>query len=372
MLISAGKTVLDGMCDPERWRRSTALFACAYAAAWTLYGVIAKSSQDLNADMAKMVVWSRELALGYPKHPPFPALVIKLWFMIFPVADWAFVLLATATVAAGIYLATELGALWLDGEKRAATPFLLGIVPFYNFFALKFDQNSVLIPLWALAMWALLRSLAANGAWWAALAGVAAAAAMLTKYWSFFLLAAMTTVVLFDSRRAGYWRSKAPWITLGVFVVLVLPHGVWLVVENFPPLRWVGTRRSAHSIADFLGSLSEYCFGTLGYASLAILLVAFLIHPPVGALRDSWFSLEAKRRPATLLFWIPLLLPIAVALVTRTDLLSLWNEPALNLLPVMMLASPLVTVPANALKRLAAIITAFTLASIAVSPLLAL
>ena len=75
------------------------------------------------------------------------------------------------TVSAGIYLATELCALWLEGEKRAAVPFLLAVVPFYTFFGLKFDQNSALIPLWALTLWAFMRSLETRRAGWAVLTG---------------------------------------------------------------------------------------------------------------------------------------------------------------------------------------------------------
>ena len=87
--------LVDGLCDPKRWRRTTLLLVLAFAAAWMLYGVIAKSSQDLNADMAEMVIWAREPALGYPKHPPLLAYVVRLWFSVFPLADWAF------TVACG-------------------------------------------------------------------------------------------------------------------------------------------------------------------------------------------------------------------------------------------------------------------------------
>ena len=60
-----------------------------YGALWFVYGVIAKSSQDLNADMGEMVVWTRELALGYPKHPPLLAYILWAWFKVFPLADWA-------------------------------------------------------------------------------------------------------------------------------------------------------------------------------------------------------------------------------------------------------------------------------------------
>ena len=135
-------------------------------------------------------------------------------------------LLAVVTVSAGIYLAFELSGSWLDREKRAAVPFLLAAIPFYNFLGLKFDQNSALIPLWALTMWALMRSLDSRRIGWAVLMGLAAAAAMLTKYSSVFLLVALAFAVLADRRRDAYLRSPAPWIAALVFVLVVLPHAI--------------------------------------------------------------------------------------------------------------------------------------------------
>jgi 4-amino-4-deoxy-L-arabinose transferase-like glycosyltransferase len=363
---------VDGLCDPRRWRRTALALAAAYAAIWTLYGVVAKSSQDINADMAEMLIWAREPALGYPKHPPLLAYVVRLWFSIFPAADWAFTLLAVATVAAGIYLAVELCGLWLDGDKRAAAPFLLAAIPLNNFLALKLDQNSALIPLWALTMWAFVHALQTRHAGWALLTGLAAAAAMLTKYWSGFLLAAMVLTAVCDERWRDYRRSRAPWLAAGVFVIAVLPHAVWLVQQHFPPLTWIQTRRAAHSAGDLIGSFAEYGGGTIGYVSAALVLAAMLFQPSVEAVRDSWFALDAARRPATLLFWTPLLLPLLVAAATRTTLLSLWSAPALGLLPVMLLASPLVTVSRLAVMRLATIVTALTLGVLIASPLVAL
>jgi 4-amino-4-deoxy-L-arabinose transferase-like glycosyltransferase len=344
---------------------------CAYAAAWFVYGVIAKSSQAVNADMAEMVVWGRNPALGYPKHPPLLAYIINLWFSVFPTTDWAFILLSVVTIAAGIFLAVELCGEWLEGEKRAVVPFLLGAIPFYNFLGLKFDQNSALIPLWALAMWGLVRSLDNRRAGWAVLAGLAAAAAILTKYWSAFLLAAMAVTVLADYRRKSYWRSAAPFITAAVFLIVVLPHVIWLVQENFPPITWVKMRRLALSNTDLLWSLMAYALGSFGYCLGALALVALVIRPPSAAVRDSWFVLDPARRPATVLFWTPLVLPIAAALAFHTALQSIWNGPAFNLLPVMMLGSPLVKVTRLAAMRIAAITTAATVLAVAASPLVA-
>src|SRR6185436_17237421 len=111
--------LVDGLADPARRRRAALAFVLGYGVLWFIYAVIAKSSQDLNADMAEMVVWARELALGYPKHPPLPGWILWAWFAVFPLADWAYFLLSAATLAAGIFIVIKLSAEWLAREKLA-------------------------------------------------------------------------------------------------------------------------------------------------------------------------------------------------------------------------------------------------------------
>jgi hypothetical protein len=72
-----------------------------------------------------------------------------------------------------------------------------------------------------------------------------------------------------------------------------------------------------------------------------------------------------------MLFWVPILLPVLPALIKNINLISLWNTPALNLLPVMLLGSPLVVLPRVALLRIAGVTLAITLVSVALSPIVA-
>lgn len=360
----------DALAEPSRRRGAALALVAAYGVLWFVYGVIAKSSQDLNADMAEMIVWMRELAIGYPKHPPLPAWILWGWFHVFPLADWAYLLLSALTLAAGIYLVIELSAQWLSGTKLAAVPFVLGVIPFYNFLGLKWDQNSILIPLWALAMWAMLRALDTQRDGWAALAGLAAAAAMLTKYWSVFLIAALSLAALFHVRRAAYFRSRAPWLTAITFLIVVGPHVWWLVANNFPPITWVTWRRIAPSFGETLISFLEYAAGTAGYAVAAVALVLIFARPRLGALRDGFFPGD-ERRSAAILFWTPLALPALPSFVKNIVLLSLWNTASLNLLPVMLLGSPRVALARSALVRLAGVVVGFTLLAVAASPVIA-
>ncbi|NWG24847.1 MAG: glycosyltransferase family 39 protein [Pseudorhodoplanes sp.] len=364
----------DALIDPRRARRSLLLLMIGYAVVWTAYAIVSRSAQDTVSDMAEMLIWTQHLEWGYPKHPPLPAYILRLWFSVFPVADWAYLLLAILTVTVGLYLAYELAGEWLAGENRVAAVLMLSLVPFYNFQGMKFDQNSLLIPLWTLAMWGLVRSLKTNSVGWAILCGAAAAAACLVKYWSAFLLLAMGLAVLCDENRWRYLRSPAPWAAVAVFIVLFAPHAVWLVQNDFPPLRWAGgKRRTPVSVGHWLYEAGDYVFGTLAYAIGALALLAACAKPSLAALRDVCFPplRDNARRRAAILFYVPILAPIPVAAVTKTLLISLWNAPGYTMLPVMLMSSRLVALTREGLRAMVMVAVIFPLLVLAAAPVVA-
>jgi len=123
------KTLLDAArCD-----RAMVLLLTGYAVTWTLYGGIAKSSQDLHPDMAELISWSRDLSFGYLKHPPLAAWVVRLWFSVFPLADWSYYLLAMLMPTIALWIVWRLSADHLEIEKRVISVALLTLIAFYNF-----------------------------------------------------------------------------------------------------------------------------------------------------------------------------------------------------------------------------------------------
>ena len=234
--FSVFERMFDAFIDPARRVRAMALFLLFYLAVWSLYGAIAKGSQDIHFDMGEMVAWSRAAGTGTPKHPPLGAWLVGAWFKVFPLADWAYYLFAMVLATLALWLAWLLSARYLDAEKRVTGLLLLTLVPFFNFHALKFNANTVLLPLWAATTWWFLRSYETRRAGWAVLAGAAAAAAMLGKYWSIFLLAGLVVAALTDPRRGAYFRSWAPWLTIAVGAVLIAPNAYWLAVHHFEPI----------------------------------------------------------------------------------------------------------------------------------------
>jgi hypothetical protein len=56
-IVAARERLLDAVMDGRRSERAVPWLLVGYCLAWSLYGVIAKSSQDIHFDMGEAVVW---------------------------------------------------------------------------------------------------------------------------------------------------------------------------------------------------------------------------------------------------------------------------------------------------------------------------
>ncbi|HEY5280203.1 MAG TPA: glycosyltransferase family 39 protein, partial [Pseudolabrys sp.] len=106
------------LIDPARRERTVLILLVLYWVVWTAYGTMAKAPQGLHADMTEIVAWSRDLALGYLKHPPLAAWLAAGWFAVFPLAEWSYYALAMLMPVATLWIAWRLMADYLDAEKR--------------------------------------------------------------------------------------------------------------------------------------------------------------------------------------------------------------------------------------------------------------
>src|SRR5688572_11916812 len=362
--------MLDALTDPARRERNVVWLLVAYCAAWSLYGALAKGSQDVHFDMGEMVAWSRDAGIGTPKHPPLSAWLVGAWFRIFPLTDQAYYLFAMVLTTFALWIAWRVSERYLDGEKRVAGLLLLTFIPFFNFHALKFNANTVLIPLWALVTWFFLRSFETRSAIWAALAGAAAAAAMMGKYWSIFLLAGLGIAALADPRRAQYFRSAAPWVTIAVGAILFAPHVAWLVAHDFAPFTYAVVAHQS-TLGSSARSGLGFLAGVAGYMAAPLVISAAITRPSFAAIADTVWPRTPGRRFAWIAFVAPLVLPALAAVAFKVDIVSLWAMSAMTLLPVVLLSSPLVTVPRRAAVWLLAAAIVFPVLMVLASPFIA-
>jgi len=371
-LLAPIEGLLGALTDPTRRERTMALVLAGYALIWALYGAIAKGSQDINFDMGEAVGWSRELALGTPKHPPMSAWLVRVWFTVFPLADWAYYLLAIVLATLALWIAWRIAADYLEAEKRVVGLALLTLLPFFNFHALKYNANTVLIPFWAATTWWFLRSFETRSVIYAALAGLGAAGAMLGKYWSIFLLAGLGLAALCDPRRGAYFRSPAPWLTAAVGALALAPHAAWIIGNGFSSFGYALTVHAATSVLMPVKEAAGYLVGTAAYMAIPVVLALVAARPSLRALADTLRPAEPRRRTVLIAFAAPILLPVIVAIVAQFGIVSLWNMSAMTLLPVVLLSSPLLTVTRPAAVRILALAVALPLVMLAASPVIAI
>ncbi len=363
--------LLAALSDPKRSARTVAIALAVYCVLWTAYAVISKTSQDIHFDMGEMVSWSRELALGTPKHPPLPSWLIAAWFSVFPLQTWAYYLFSMVMATLALWVAWMIAARYLEGEKRASGLALLTLVPFFNFHAFKYNANSAMTPAWALTTWFFLRSFESRSAGWAILAGLAAAAAMLVKYWSVVLLGGLAVAALADPRRAAYFRSPAPYITVAVGAAALAPHLWWLSTNGFAAFGYALESHPA-TVSEALISGFTYVVSAAAYVAVPVVIAMVAAAPSGVAIADTLWPADPPRRTVVVAFVLPLLIPVLAAVIAREAVIPLWTIASTTLLPVVLLSSPLLTLPHAAAIRILAIAIAVPLVCLAAAPVVAL
>ena len=358
----------EALCDPARRDRTAAWSIVGFVVLWTLYGVLAKGSQGIHVDMAELAELGRHPALGNAKNPPFAMWLTGLWFLVFPRADWSFYLLGMSGVGIALWAAWLTSGRILAGDKRVLALALLGFIPLLTFHPLKFNNNALMIPLWALAVLFVVRSFDDKRLIAAALAGVFAALALLTKYWSIMLIAGLALAAISDRRRNSYFASAAPWVTVLCGALVLAPHLLWLFANGFPSFNYALIVHGGRTLASSLGSMAGYFAGAVAYGLIPIAIAWAATRPSRAAIAHLLVPFDDRRRFVAITFATMLLLPIPIALAVNSQITSLWTMPAWTLFPLVLLSPAAIGISRAALSRVLALAVAMPVLAVLIAP----
>lgn len=218
------------------------IFIFFHVVAWTLAPLFAR--MNLPMDSLEGIIWSQKLVFGYERAPFLNAWITALAVKLFGYTE------------VGIYLTSQMAvaicfiALWQLAKKILPLPYaLLSILllegfQYYNIGAIDFNDNVLQLPLWALTALFFYKALDENKIHHWILLGVFSALAMLAKYYSGLLLISMFIFLLIPENRY-YFRQKGPYFAVGVFFILIFPHMLWLIQNNFLTVQYVFQRVGA-------------------------------------------------------------------------------------------------------------------------------
>jgi hypothetical protein len=351
-------------------------FAALHAVLWTVILVNLKTGQDVHMDVAEAFGWGQKFLLGYGKHPPLSGWVAGVWFMIFPVTDWATYALAMATLGCGLVICWWLALRVVDHRRAFLVVVMLALYPIFNFKGFKYNPDLlqlVTLPLMVLAYLDAFDKRSAKSGLWLGLAG---ALALMTKYWVLTMIGAIGLAALIHPQRMQFLRSPAPWVAIAVLVVAMIPHFIWLKQVDFVPLAYAG---ESYSLTD-RRMIDDLALGYVGH-NLALLALPVILAAIALAWPSRWrqpFAFWSRGpnpgvRPAQALnVWIiqavvaigPPLGAVLFQIYIKTD----WGIPLFFLVPLALIAMPPLRVRNIALLRLTATWLVLTLAVLVASP----
>jgi 4-amino-4-deoxy-L-arabinose transferase-like glycosyltransferase len=363
-------------------------FATAHAVLWTFILINLKAAQDIHMDVAEAFAWGQKFQLGYGKHPPLAGWVAGLWFMIFPVVDWATYALAMATLGCGLVICWLIALRVVDRRRAFFVVVMLALYPIFNFKGFKYNPDLLQLVTLPLMVLAYLQAFEKR-TWRAGLfLGLAGALALMTKYWVLTMIGAVGMAALVHPDRWLFLRSPAPWVAIVTLVVLMLPHLWWLREVDYVPLTYAGDVYALTSRAQNVRLVIGYIEHNLALLAVAVALASLAL-----AWSPRWWA-KLARHPLMLFtrtwsrgpnsgvnasqalnIWIiqivvavgPPLGALFFTIYMKTD----WGISLFFLTPLALVAIPWLRIQRIALFYLAAIWLGITLAVLAASPYIA-
>jgi Dolichyl-phosphate-mannose-protein mannosyltransferase len=300
-----------------------AAFAALHLAVWTaLPSVLYK---NLPLDLIEALTYGREWQLGYDKLPPLPWWVVEIVYRLFG-SDAAFYALSQVVILATFALVFATARPLVGALGALVAVLIIDGLHYFNYTAPKFNHDVIQLPLWALAGFAFHAGLRHGriGDW--LLLGLALGVALWAKYFMAVLAAPLALFLLIDRDARRALATPGPWLAGAVALVVMAPHLVWLVRNDFLPFAYASARAApSHGVFDHLVHPLVFAASQLGALIPALAIAAPLRWPrpaPAAVKVDDF-----DRRIVTLLAFGPAATLIALSAITGRGLVAMWGYP---------------------------------------------
>ena len=303
------------------------IFALSHLIIWTL--VPSLTNKNLPLDTIEALAWGSNLDWGFNKHPPISAFFPEIFYQIFGAQDWAYYLLSQIFVLIAFYFVFKFAYEIFGNIKLSLiSVFLLSSIYFYNFTTPEFNVNVCQLPFWSLVVyysWKIYQSkeIKFKDCF---LIGLFGAIGFLSKYLFFYLLLsiALLFIYLIYFKKIKKFDFKYL-ITLEVFIVLLIPHFVWLYNNDFITI-FYGLKRTGLEGSGILDHLKYPVIFVLKQIGILIPFF-FLIWLLVKKIK---FKINFKDKKFLFLLFInilPIFLIFITSIVTGSKIRTMWMTP---------------------------------------------
>jgi len=302
------------------------IFVLSHLLIWTVVPTI--TNKNLPLDVIEALAWGSNLDWGFNKHPPGSAFFPEIFFQIFGAQDWAYYFLSSLFVVISFYFVFKVADEILSSKLLSLfSVLILEAIYFYNFTTPEFNVNVCQLPFWSLVVyfsWKIYSSkeIKLSDCFFI---GLFSATGFLSKYLFVYLLASiflffMYLILIKKDRKFDFKY----FIILEVFVILLIPHFIWLYGNDFITILY-GLKRTGlePSLINHFEQPILFLFKQLG----TLLPFFFLIWLLVKKIKFK-FNVKDKK----LLFLLAInLLPIFLIFITSaimgSKIRTMWMTP---------------------------------------------
>ena len=303
------------------------IFVLTHLTIWTL--IPSLTNNNLPLDTIEALAWGSNLDWGFNKHPPASAFFLEVFFQIFGAQDWAFYLLSSIFVVITFYYVFKF-AFEILGDLKLSfiSVLLLEAIYFYNFTTPEFNVNVSQLPFWSLVVYYSWKIYDTKEIKFldCFLVGLFAAIGFLSKYLFIYLLVSIDLlfIYLIFLKKNKKFDFKYL-ITIEVFLILLVPHFIWLLNNDFITVLY-GLKRTGFEEASILNHLQFPVIFLLKQIGILIPFF-FLIWLLVTKIK---FKINLKDKKLLFLLFInilPIILMFLTSLITGSKIRTMWMTP---------------------------------------------
>jgi len=303
------------------------IFIITHLVLWTVVPTIV--NQNLPLDTIEALAWGSNLDWGFNKHPPLSAFFSEIFYRVFGPQDWAYYLLSQIFVIISFYFVFKLSNELLNNLKLSfISVLLLEAIYFYNFTSPEFNVNVSQLPFWTLTVfftWKIFKKKEPN-IFDLIFLGIFAAAGFLSKYLFLYLLISIDLlfvylILVLKDRKFQFTYL----ISLEVFILLLIPHLVWLANNDYVTVTYGLARTGLESSQIINNIINPALFVS---KQIGILIPFFALSFIL--LKKIKIKLNTKDKKLIFLIFIniaPILLMAVTSLISGSKIRTMWMTP---------------------------------------------
>ena len=303
------------------------IFVLSHLIIWTLIPSI--TNKNLPLDTIEALAWGSNLDWGFNKHPPMSAFFSEVFFKIFGSQDWVYYLLSQIFIlTAFFYVFRFANEILVNIKLSLISVFLLESIFFYNFTTPEFNVNICQLPFWSLVVYYSWKIYDRKKIEFidCFLVGLFAAIGFLSKYLFIYLLFSIFLLFIYSIliKKNKKFDFKY-FIIIEVFLVLLIPHLIWLFHNEFITITY-GLKRTGLEELGLLSHVKHPVIFLLKQVAILIPFI-FLIWLLVKKLK---FRINLKDKKLLFLFSInilPIFLIFFTSLIMGSKIRTMWMTP---------------------------------------------